>query len=101
MLPALRDEAVPSRARPAAPQAGEDPHGEGPGPAGREGLAEEEGGEGKVDLLAEVGRIKKGGQRSCPKDGRGADDGSQALLRHADVLLRQTPERGESAQTAA
>ena len=52
LLAALRDETEPAVVGPALPEAREEPHGEGPWPAGGERLAEEERGEGEVVELA-------------------------------------------------
>ena len=97
-LAALRDEAQATRAGPAPPQTSEEAQGEVPGPARREGLAEQQRGEGEVRRYPSVRGVKEGGQRSCPKDGRRADDGTKERLRHAHVRSGQAPEVGEISQ---
>ena len=89
---------MPAVAGPAAPQAREEAQREGPGPSGRERLAEEEGGESEGRLRPGVAEIVEGGQRGCPKDDGGSDHGTQAGLGDERVLLGEVPVRRQRAQ---
>jgi hypothetical protein len=80
MLCALREESESAVAGAALPQAREQPQGEGPGPAGRERLSEEDGSEGEVGDDAGGGESRGGRQRGRAEDGRGTDDGAQGSL---------------------
>ena len=100
LLAALRDEPKAAVVGATAPEAREQPHGEGPRPAGGERLPEEEGRVGKVRHFAEEGGSRKGGQRRCPEDGRRADDGEEEGLDGAEVPLREVPGLGQSQQAA-
>ncbi len=97
MLPALREEAATAGAGAAPPQAREQPHGQGPGPACRERFAEEEGEVGD-DAVGDKGG--GGGQRGRAEHGLGADDGAQGLRNDLHVAVGEEPAIREQPQAA-